>query len=294
MNEKWGEGVWMYDLNWKNDYLIHEDIIDKEHKKLFLIAKRAFMVVDPENKKTKIRKIVQELLEYTQVHFSHEEDFMDSINYPKLKEHQKIHQRIIYDLKQFISRCAQMNISAIEKELADFITDYVVNHIVIEDKKVHIWRVATQDEEKQKIEWKELYRIDHPSIDSEHKRLFEIAAKAFEKVEPEKRKVKIKAVVGELYRYMQEHFNNEQTYMQSIQYPDFDAHKALHDGIIAEINTFIKKLPSMEISTFERKLAYLIEIWLVNHIIQEDTKIMEWANSKGAIEEMDLNEHSVT
>jgi hemerythrin len=39
------------------------------------------------------------------------------------------------------------------------------------------------------------------------------------------------------------------------------------------MNKFIVKLPNMDVETFEKELAALIDIWLLQHIITEDRKI---------------------
>ena len=67
--------------------------------------------------------------------------------------------------------------------------------------------------------------------------------------------------------------------MQEINYPAIEEHKVLHHNIIEKINTFVKKLPTMNESLFEKELAKIIDIALVHHIIQEDRKIIAWSKS---------------
>ena len=80
----------------------------------------------------------------------------------------------------------------------------------------------------------------------------------------------------DLYDYMKTHFAHEEKFMAEINYPKIDEHKKLHREIISKINDFVKQLPTMDISSFEKELAKIIDLALVHHIIQEDRKIIAW------------------
>ena len=78
---------------------------------------------------------------------------------------------------------------------------------------------------------------------------------------------------------MKTHFSHEEKFMQDINYPKLEEHKKLHRQIISKINEFVKQLPNMNINDFEKELAKIIDIALVQHIIQEDRKIILWEKS---------------
>ncbi len=79
-------------LVWDNRYNIGVDIIDKEHKKLFSILNKLF---DFGHTAEKSHFACQEAIKYFKdhaiQHFSDEEDYMASIDYPGLKAHRRIH-----------------------------------------------------------------------------------------------------------------------------------------------------------------------------------------------------------
>ncbi len=52
--------------------------------------------------------------------------------------------------------------------------------------------------------------------------------------------------------------------------------KKLHTNIINTLNNFIKDLPGLDIAIAEKELIKIIDIFLVQHIIQEDRKIISW------------------
>ena len=102
---------------------------------------------------------------------------------------------------------------------------------------------------------------------------------AFAVVEPELKHEKIKTVLNKLYEYMKTHFSHEEEYMQEINYPQFEIHKDIHNNIVNTINDFIKELPTLSADSFEKELARLIDTTIINHIIQEDKKIIIWVKA---------------
>lgn len=255
-------------VNWDDAYSIGHDKIDSEHKRLFEIAKEIYTCPKDTNS---VMEIVKELVRYTKVHFRNEENYMRSIDFPNLEEHAKIHREIIDSLNATIQRIKSLPVEEIIKNVSIFIYGSVLQHILVEDKKVHHAR-RTREELKEIFRWKSDYKVDQEQIDEEHKKLFEIAIRALNYNDTDI-KAHIRLTIGELYTYMKTHFENEEKYMQDIGYPEAYSHSVLHDKIIEQMNDFIKTLPSLKIEEFERKLIEYMDIWLINHILFEDRKI---------------------
>ncbi len=97
---------------------------------------------------------------------------------------------------------------------------------------------------------------------------------------PEQRKQKIRDTVIELKEYMQIHFKHEESFMRLVEFPILNEHTTKHNIIIESMNTMLATLPTMSIKEFEKELAYFIDSSLVNHILNEDTKIQEWSQAK--------------
>lgn len=269
-------------LVWKSEYNIGNLQLDNEHQKLFSLAKKALNIgeIDDESKKKeKLKEIITELFEYVSSHFYNEQKFMQSVKYPDLPRHKELHQNMLSTLKSLIAELNKLEIKEIESRLCDFIEEYFVRHIIMEDKKIHLWQVSLEDLRKN-FGWKNIYSVNNMKIDQEHKQLFDIAKEAFETVEDENRSEKIKTILTDLYEYMKTHFRDEETYMQDVEYPFLEDHKKLHQNIISELNTFVKTAPTIDPELFEKELARMIDIALVQHIIQEDRKIITWQQSK--------------
>lgn len=265
-------------LIWKSEYNIGNLKIDQEHQKLFAIARKTLSVIKLNNDEQeigKIKELITELFTYVGTHFSNEQKYMKEVKYPELENHILLHKNLLDMLTNLISKLNSMNLKEIEKSLYSFIEEYFIRHIILEDKKINLWNCSLEDL-KSHSGWKDIYSVNNEIIDKEHKELFNIAQEAFAYVEEKDKTKKIKEIVTDLYDYMKTHFSHEEKFMQDINYPKSEEHKKLHREIILKINEFVKQLPTMNISDFEKELAKIIDISLVHHIIQEDRKIIAW------------------
>lgn len=113
--------------------------------------------------------------------------------------------------------------------------------------------------------------------------MFKIAAEAFCVVEPKQKIKKIKAIVEKLLNYTKKHFTHEESFMESIAYPELAEHKTKHRIIILSMNKFLKNITKMNPAEIEKELANFIKIWFISHIINEDKKISKWVESKNII-----------
>ncbi|QKE30019.1 hemerythrin (two domain) [Arcobacter acticola] len=265
-------------LIWKSEYNIGNLKIDQEHQKLFSIARKTLSVVKLNNDEQeigKIKELITELFTYVGTHFSNEQKYMKEVKYPELENHILLHKNLLDVLTNLISQLNTMELKEIEKSLYSFIEEYFIRHIILEDKKINLWNCSLEDL-KSHSGWKDIYSVNNEIIDKEHKELFNIAQEAFAYVEEKDKTKKIKEIVTDLYDYMKTHFSHEEKFMQDINYPKSEEHKKLHREIILKINEFVKQLPTMNISDFEKELSKIIDISLVHHIIQEDRKIIAW------------------
>ena len=270
-------------LIWRSEYNINNFKIDSEHQKLFSIAREAINVSklkDSSEINTKLKEIITKLFDYVDYHFTNEEEYMSEISYPELPNHKILHDNILEMLKKLISEINTLELSQIQKTLQEFIENYIIKHILKEDKKILLWNTSL-DDLKTNFGWKDIYSLDNSILDEEHKTLFKIAEEAFAVVEPELKHEKIRNILNRLYEYMKVHFSHEEEYMQEINYPQFEIHKELHENIVNTINEFVKQLATLSEDSFEKELAKLIDGTIVHHIVQEDKKIISWlkANS---------------
>jgi hemerythrin len=255
-------------LQWHKSYLIGHKGIDKEHQTLFLMAQN----IEKAKTKLEVKEAVKQLVQYTKYHFKSEEKYMKEIEYDKFDEHVKLHKKIVTALEKFVNTMDTLTEVQMQQILQRFVKEYIVRHIIIEDKKVHHYR-RDQKELREIFSWNDDFKIGQEEVDKEHQKLFEIAAKALQHEKHADSKKFIKQIIIELYQYMKVHFENEEKYMESIGYPEIEAHKKLHENIIDQITQFVKQIATLSLENFERKLIEYMDVWLISHIIYDDQKI---------------------
>ncbi|MCI7247347.1 MAG: bacteriohemerythrin [Campylobacter sp.] len=123
-------------------------------------------------------------------------------------------------------------------------------------------------------DWDEKYCIGSAVVDDEHKRLFELAKKAYIYASKNVSKEQMKEIVTEFFNYMKEHFAHEEEYMKSIGYPALPAHAKIHKEIIHSMSDLITKIKN--VNEMKENLVTIAKSWLLEHIIQQDMKIEEW------------------
>ena len=265
-------------IRWKTEYSVGNMQIDKEHQGLFLLAKKILSITILDNEeeiKKQLLELIPNLYKSVKNHFINEQTYMEKIKYPELENHIKLHTKLLDILTNLIRKLNTLEIKEIENQLYIFIDEYIIKHIIIEDKKIYIWNTPIKTLKKS-FGWKDVYKVGNEQIDKEHKQLFDIASEAFIEVDSASRTKKIKLIIGKLYTYIKMHFEHEEEFMSTLKYPRLEDHKKLHDDIINQMNGFIKNIATLNVEVFEKELATLIDILLVQHIIQEDRKIMQW------------------
>ena len=130
----------MYEI--KPEFLTGIEFIDKEHTRLFELADETYEILHDDlsqDKTPEIVRLVSELIDYTRVHFSHEEEYQKSIQYPFIEQHAKQH-------RQFEDSLLAIDMDALENDLEgqnetvegilEFLINWLINHIQKVDKAV--------------------------------------------------------------------------------------------------------------------------------------------------------------
>lgn len=121
------------------DCLIDVPEIDDEHKMLFDIIGKIYKTIEVElvhDKFDLILDILDELKEYTRVHFADEENYMREIGYEGLAQQEILHQKFIDTLEELNLDEVDDNQEAYLYEFLNFLQNWLVNHILKVDKLI--------------------------------------------------------------------------------------------------------------------------------------------------------------
>lgn len=127
----------MYEM--KEEFKTGIEIIDNEHKMLFEIADKIYMLLKNEfiiDKYDRIVDLIEELKGYAALHFKDEEAYMESINYKKMFTQKIDHDNFIKKLNEIDLNELDANQEEYILELLEFVNTWLVNHILEKDKLI--------------------------------------------------------------------------------------------------------------------------------------------------------------
>ena len=119
--------------------------------------------------------------------------------------------------------------------------------------------------------WNAKYSIGNDQIDAEHQRLIALANDVAAFAANGEKLARIKEAIVALYDYVKTHFRHEEEYMLELGYPQYEEHKKLHEGIIAEMNAIMKHSGNLDVLVY--KFKRLMNAWVLEHILTEDSRI---------------------
>lgn len=134
--------------------------------------------------------------------------------------------------------------------------------------------------------WKEKYKIGIPTIDQQHEELFSRVADFVQAIRQdgrwEEKIKKVKETMVFLQEYVVTHFNYEEKYQQTLGYPDFEEHHAIHEAFKADIQSMAQEFAAAGYhEEAVQKLAGRLLAWLINHVVASDQKMAQYVTEQG-------------
>jgi hemerythrin len=124
----------MSQIKWNDSYCIGNDELDNHHKLIFKILECLYNSCSNISGTNYYQKHLSELDMYVKCHFRVEEMYMMDIQYDDIQNHILMH-------KSFRSNLAKLknkpdNSEKFTKELIVFLENWLLNHVIIEDRKL--------------------------------------------------------------------------------------------------------------------------------------------------------------
>jgi len=122
---------------WSDEYTLGVEEIDKQHRRLIELADQVYQVLnDPWrlDKYNQILEVLGELKDYTIYHFKAEEEYMVKIGYKKRFSHAIEHNAFVEKLNAVDLKEVDNAQEQYLRELLNFITDWIVTHIMKTDR----------------------------------------------------------------------------------------------------------------------------------------------------------------
>ncbi len=121
-------------ITWKDIYETGVPVIDDQHKNLIKLINDLYEAQKKGQGQLVIGNILDNLVDYTQKHFTAEEQLFENTAYPQIEDHKKEHAYFTGRINEFKSDQKSGNIILSLKTI-DFLKDWTINHILGTDKE---------------------------------------------------------------------------------------------------------------------------------------------------------------
>ena len=78
-------------ISWSPKYSVNHPLMDAQHKQLITLINNLHSAMSQGRGKDVLQKTLDELINYTKIHFATEEKLMMEANYKELIEHRQVH-----------------------------------------------------------------------------------------------------------------------------------------------------------------------------------------------------------
>jgi hemerythrin len=122
-------------MEWTQAYSVGVAIFDDEHKKLIAIINQLHDAIASGIDKLALQRVSDALVEYTLMHFRHEEMYFDDWAYPAAATHIANHATLRQKVFEFRKQILEQDSKELGADMMNFLRDWLTQHIMVEDRK---------------------------------------------------------------------------------------------------------------------------------------------------------------
>ena len=123
------------------------------------------------------------------------------------------------------------------------------------------------------------FRLGIENVDKEHETLVNMLNQVHNLIGEGKREEARNYFNETLSLYVNEHFSNEEAFMESIGYEQLEEHKKIHQQFKDSFQTLRPKIDSADDTAFRNALTDTFT-WIINHIGRTDKKYANFLKTK--------------
>ncbi len=130
------------------------------------------------------------------------------------------------------------------------------------------------------VEWKDEYSVGIDSIDQQHRRLVNLINRLSTAVDYSTGEEFEREALADVVEYTKTHFAYEEGLLEDNGYPDFEAHRAQHRAMVAEVEAMLAEYEQDHDLAMRHAVGYLMD-WLIKHINGTDKQYSSFLIGKG-------------
>jgi len=119
-------------FEWKSEYAVNIGSIDAQHQTLFAIGRELYAAMSSGQGKAVLARILDRLVQYTAMHFAHEERLMLLHKYPDFAAHKAQHDALTKQVLAFQTEFTGGR-ATMAVEVLQFLKGWLENHIKVSD-----------------------------------------------------------------------------------------------------------------------------------------------------------------
>ena len=132
------------------------------------------------------------------------------------------------------------------------------------------------------FDWKDSYQTGIAKIDGQHRKLVDYLNDLYDAMKAGEGKHALDEVFKGLLDYTKTHFAAEEGLMKLYRYPDYDAHKDVHDKLAAHVQHLYQQFQAGTIAS-PIQITNFLKDWLNKHILGTDQKYAPFLKTKGVV-----------
>jgi hemerythrin len=117
-------------ITWTDDLDTRIDVIDKQHRRIVDYI-NDLEVAHASGNKESVRRVLDDLIDYTMSHFAFEESLQEEAGYKYAKPHKKVHDLFIRRVNDYVERFKLGE--DVSDSLHQMLTSWLINHIKRDD-----------------------------------------------------------------------------------------------------------------------------------------------------------------
>lgn len=117
-------------ITWTEDLDTRIDVIDKQHRRIVDYI-NDLEVAHASGNKESVRRVLDDLIDYTMSHFAFEESLQEEAGYKYAKPHKKVHDLFVRRVNDYVERFKLGE--DVTDSLHQMLTSWLINHIKRDD-----------------------------------------------------------------------------------------------------------------------------------------------------------------
>ena len=122
----------MYNIQWDEVFKTCVQSIDDEHRKMIYIVNRMRKAC-LEKSYLECHQIANKLVRYSKDHFKHEEDYLESVSFPRLTGHKKYHEKLLQEVDTIRKTCSDLPEEHSIEDCLDQMEQLIIDDILVGD-----------------------------------------------------------------------------------------------------------------------------------------------------------------